>query len=189
MGSFFTNRAFGYQKAISALKNHPRKVDSREEATKIPNVGKKMADKIVEIVEEGSLRKVQEVCDNERIRTLDLFGRVWGAGPATAEKWYGQGLRTLQDLRLLPQESLSKHQQIGLRLFEDLDERMQREECTEILEQVTEVALKVISLLLFLSGLCFNQHLSIPSFLADSARPGGHRLRIVSQGQGYVRRP
>ncbi len=54
----FLGRAFGYQKAISALKNHPRRVESREEAAAIPNVGSKMADKIMEIIEEGSLRKV-----------------------------------------------------------------------------------------------------------------------------------
>ena len=38
-------RAFGYQKAIAAIKNHPRAIKSRIEATKIPNVGAKMAEK------------------------------------------------------------------------------------------------------------------------------------------------
>ena len=38
-------RAFGYQKAIAAIKNHPRQIRSRIEATKIPNVGAKMAEK------------------------------------------------------------------------------------------------------------------------------------------------
>ena len=38
-------RAFGYQKAIAAIKNHPRPIRSRIEATKIPNVGAKMAEK------------------------------------------------------------------------------------------------------------------------------------------------
>ena len=38
-------RAFGYQKAIAAIKNHPRQITSRMEASMIPNVGAKMAEK------------------------------------------------------------------------------------------------------------------------------------------------
>ena len=38
-------RAFGYQKAIAAIKSHPTPIRSRAEATKIPNVGAKMAEK------------------------------------------------------------------------------------------------------------------------------------------------
>ncbi len=129
-----TWRAFGYQKAISALRNYPRRIDSREEASKIPNVGRKMADKIMEIVEEGSLQKVAEVCEGEKVRTVDLFNRVWGVGPATAERLYEQGLRTLEDLK--EKGNLNKQQQIGLKHFADLDERMTRSECTEIYEEV-----------------------------------------------------
>ena len=42
--------------------------------------------------------QVREVCDNEKMKVMDLFNRVWGAGPKTADKWYEQGLRTLDDL-------------------------------------------------------------------------------------------
>ena len=115
---------------------------SREQAASIPNVGKKMADKIWEIVEDGELRKVAEVCGSEKVRTLDLFNRVWGVGPTTAEKWFEQGLRTLEDLRARP-ALLNRQQEVGLRLFDDLDERMRREECTEIYEEVKRTALQI----------------------------------------------
>ena len=39
-------RAFGYQKAIAAIKSHPRQISSRMEASTIPNVGAKMAEKV-----------------------------------------------------------------------------------------------------------------------------------------------
>ena len=38
-----------------------REISGREEAAAIPGVGKKMADKVAEIIEEGKLQKVEEV--------------------------------------------------------------------------------------------------------------------------------
>ncbi len=46
--------------------------------------------KIVEILESGSLEKVGQVCEGEKARVINLFNRVWGAGPASAEQWYQQ---------------------------------------------------------------------------------------------------
>lgn len=123
-------RAFGYEKAIAALKRYPTEITCRDEAAKIPGVGGKMADKIMEILESGSLQKVSEVCGSERVQTVELFTRVWGAGPATAESWYQQGFRTLQDLS--DKASLTKQQKVGLRHFQNLDERMERSEAAEI---------------------------------------------------------
>ena len=110
------------------------------------------------------MRKVSEVCDSEKMRVLDLFTRVWGAGPSTAEQWYEllcinylvvtcgtftinlryqKGLRSLRDVE--ERGNPNRHQTIGLRYFDDLDERMQREECTEILEFVRNAALSIQS--------------------------------------------
>jgi len=45
--------------------------------------------------------------------------RVWGIGQSTAERWYQQGCRTLDDLRQLP--SLTEVQQVGLKYFDDFE--------------------------------------------------------------------
>eukprot|EP00095_Tigriopus_kingsejongensis_P006026 maker-scaffold671_size114370-snap-gene-0.35 protein:Tk06026 transcript:maker-scaffold671_size114370-snap-gene-0.35-mRNA-1 annotation:"dna polymerase lambda-like" len=136
-----TWRAFGYQKAIAAIKKHPQAITCGAEAAQLPNVGRKMADKIAEILEDGSLRKVAEICDNEKMHTLDLFNRVWGAGPKTAEQWFQRGWRTLEDLA--QDEHLTRQQKVGLRLFHDLDERMSRDECTTIFGVVQRAALEI----------------------------------------------
>jgi len=136
-----TWRSFGYEKAIAAIKRHPRPISGREEAAAIRGVGHKMADKIEEILASGKLQKVGEVCGDERAVTLDLFNRIWGVGPTTAESWYTQGFRSLQDLR--QKAKLSRQQQVGLRLFDDLDERMPREEAAEIEASVRDHAMRI----------------------------------------------
>lgn len=61
-----------------------------KDAVALPGVGDKVASKVWEILETGSLRKVAEVCGSEKARTLELFTNIWGVGPSTAEGWYQQ---------------------------------------------------------------------------------------------------
>ena len=71
----------------------------KQEARAIRGVGKKLADKIIEILESGKLRKLDELSSNEDLKTIDLFTNLWGAGPTTAQNWVRLGYRTLDDLR------------------------------------------------------------------------------------------
>uniref|UniRef100_A0A673GZE2 DNA-directed DNA polymerase n=1 Tax=Sinocyclocheilus rhinocerous TaxID=307959 RepID=A0A673GZE2_9TELE len=54
-------RALGYSKAINALKSYHKPITSYEEACKIPGIGKRMADKIMEIMESAHLRKLDHI--------------------------------------------------------------------------------------------------------------------------------
>jgi len=63
-----TWRAFSYQKAASAIKNYGEKITKREDLEGMRGVGQKMADKVMEILEEGKLEKAEEICDSEKVR-------------------------------------------------------------------------------------------------------------------------
>ncbi len=47
-----------------------------------------MADKIVEIMESGHLRKLDHI--GEEVPVLEMFTNIWGAGAKTAQMWYQQ---------------------------------------------------------------------------------------------------
>ncbi|XP_016075538.1 PREDICTED: DNA polymerase lambda isoform X4 [Miniopterus natalensis] len=129
-------RALGYAKAINALKSFHKPVTSYQEACSIPGIGKRMAEKIVEILESGHLRKLDHISDN--VPVLELFSNIWGAGIKTAQMWYHQGFRSLEDIS--NQASLTTQQAIGLKHYDDFLERMPREEATEIEQTVRESA-------------------------------------------------
>ncbi|NXJ69160.1 DPOLL polymerase, partial [Rostratula benghalensis] len=130
-------RALGYSKAINALKSYHKPVTSYQEACKIPGIGKRMAEKILEILESGHLRKLDHI--SESVPVLELFSNIWGAGVKTAQMWYQQGFRTLDDIRT--RATLTSQQAVGLKHYTDFLERMPREEAAEIEQTVRQAAL------------------------------------------------
>merc|ERR1719348_2144740 len=96
----------------------------------------------MEMVENGRIKKVEEVCSSEKVKVLSLFSDVWGAGPKTAQAWWDRGFRSLDDLK---GASLTRQQQIGLRLFSDLNSRMPREEAGRLAALVREEAERLVS--------------------------------------------
>ncbi|KAM6306431.1 DNA polymerase lambda [Aegotheles albertisi] len=130
-------RSLGYSKAINALKSYHKPVMSYQEACKIPGIGKRMAEKILEILESGHLRKLDHI--SESVPVLELFSNIWGAGVKTAQTWYQQGFRTLDDIRT--KATLTSQQAVGLKHYADFLERMPREEAAEIEQTVRQAAL------------------------------------------------
>lgn len=61
-----------------------------------------------------------------KVRTVNLFGEIWGVGPATALKFYEKGHRNLDDLK--HDDSLTAAQKIGLKYFDDIKTRIPRHE-------------------------------------------------------------
>ena len=58
----------------------------QQEACQIPGIGHRMADKIMEIMESGHLRKLDHM--GEDVPVLELFSNIWGVGAKTAHLWY-----------------------------------------------------------------------------------------------------
>lgn len=101
-----------------------------------------MALKIMEIIELGKLSKAEDIMDG-KTKILDIFCKVWGAGPSTAETWYAQGYRNLEDLT--KNSKLTKQQQIGLKFYYDLQIRIPRTEIEQIKEIVAKEIYKIHS--------------------------------------------
>ncbi|XP_075922374.1 DNA polymerase lambda isoform X1 [Petromyzon marinus] len=137
-------RALGYSKAINALKAHHRPVATYEEACALPGVGERLAKKVAEIAQSGELRQLQHL--DPSVGVIATFTDIWGVGSKTAQAWYQQGLRTLDDVRA--RATLTRQQQIGLRHYDDLLLRMPRAEAHDIERTVCTAALAVDAALL-----------------------------------------
>lgn len=135
-------RSFSYQKAIPVIEKLDFKIESAEQVKHLPSIGKAMQEHIQEIVTTGKLSKLEHFETDEKVRTISLFGEVWGIGPATALKLYDKGYRTLDDLK--NDDSLTHAQKIGLKYFDDINTRIPRHEVQEmelLLQKVGEEVL------------------------------------------------
>jgi len=135
-------RSYSYQKAITTIRRCTKRIDSYEELIKLPGIGESLAKKIWEIIDTGSLEKLEDFQSSDYIRTIQLFGNVWGCGPHIAKQWYDQGFRSLDDVRT--KAKLSQNQQVGLKYYDEFLERIPRDEVTEIEAVVKEHAWRLV---------------------------------------------
>ncbi|XP_077544289.1 DNA polymerase lambda-like isoform X4 [Haemaphysalis longicornis] len=115
--------------------------ETASEARALPNVGKRLADKICEIIQRGKLQKLEEFQSQETLVAQNLFTKIWGAGPSTAQKWVQQGYRSLD--QLAAEGNLTSQQKIGLKHFDDFLEKMPRAEAGLIADTVTRAAFSI----------------------------------------------
>ncbi|KAL8286433.1 hypothetical protein RQP46_004450 [Phenoliferia psychrophenolica] len=122
-------RERGYRKAAGALRNCPDPIRTYSEALALKDVGKKIALKVVEIVKTGTHRRVGLRTDRDK--AIERFKGVYGVGPKLAADFYDNGRRTVADLHL---EKLTVPQQLGLQYYDDLAQRIPRDEVTQLFD-------------------------------------------------------
>nr|XP_011463389.1 PREDICTED: DNA polymerase lambda-like isoform X2 [Fragaria vesca subsp. vesca] len=123
-------RSFSYYKAVPVIEKLPFKIQSAEQVKGLPGIGKSMQDHIQEIVTTGKLSKLEHFETDEKVKTISLFEEIWGVGPATALKLFEKGHRTLDDLK--DEDSLTHSQQLGLKYYDDIKQRIPRHEAQEM---------------------------------------------------------
>jgi len=119
----FSARA--YAKVISQL--HDKKIESYEDLKDVTGIGKKIEQKIKEILETGSLVAAEKVKECYNMEALDAFQKIYGVGPTKASEIIKKGIITIEQLRE-NQNLLNDKQKIGLQYYEDLLERIPRSE-------------------------------------------------------------
>jgi DNA polymerase/3'-5' exonuclease PolX len=119
-------RTLSFRKGLSTLKRQERKITTKEEALKLPNVGSSIAESIEKIVQTGKLQRLEATKEDPLNDVHQLFMGVYGVGLVQANKWVSAGYRTLDDLR--EKADLSDTQKVGLDHYDDLQQRVPRAE-------------------------------------------------------------
>lgn len=131
--------ALSYGKGIGAIRAYPRVITSAKEAEKMKHIGKKMAVKIKEYIEQGEISEVRNILNSKRYQILDMFWSVHDAGPSTALKWYEKGYTTIEEVREKEWHSLTSSQKIGIDLRDDFAKKVSRQDTEAIVKEVMRV--------------------------------------------------
>ncbi|XP_043844541.1 DNA-directed DNA/RNA polymerase mu isoform X3 [Dromiciops gliroides] len=155
-------RLLSFRRAASVLKALPGPITSQSQLHRLPHFGDHTSRIVQEVLEHGVSSEVEKVKQSERYQTMkplilacqgirnlapdpgiqQLFTQIFGVGVKTADKWYREGLRTLDDLRGQTRK-LSRQQEAGIRYFEDLCTPVWRHEADAI-QKTVEAAVRQV---------------------------------------------
>lgn len=123
-----------YATVLRHLESYALPIRTREEIPAFQGVGEKIRKKMEEIVETGRLEAAERAKASYPLEALALFEKIYGVGPVKANELVQRGLRTLTDLRVelhLVPDLLHDKQKAGLAYYEDLQQRISRDEMRE----------------------------------------------------------
>ncbi|KAI9864103.1 MAG: hypothetical protein M1813_003420 [Trichoglossum hirsutum] len=133
-----------YSTSIASLAAYPYLLASTKEVLALPGCDAKIAHLFHEWKVNGKIQVVEDIENDPALRVLQLFYDIWGVGATTAwDFYYDRGWRDLDDIVEQGWDSLSRVQQIGVKYFEELQQKISRQEVESIAEIIAQHARKV----------------------------------------------
>lgn len=116
-------RARAYQKAQESLLSCSKDIFTTSDLKGVSGIGKSILEKLKEYDTTGKI----ELIENEKKNPVNVFMDVYGIGPKKAKELVEKGIQTIPQLRK-NQHLLNDVQQVGLNYYEDILERIPRNE-------------------------------------------------------------
>lgn len=127
----FKARAYGT--VIQQLQTEREPIYTMADLADIKGMGEKIREKVKEIFETGQLKAAEAAKETYNLKAHDELQGVYGIGPAKATELIRKGIHSVEELRQVLEDNtiLNDKQRIGLQYYEDLLQRIPREEMTE----------------------------------------------------------
>ncbi|KAI0396175.1 Nucleotidyltransferase [Xylariaceae sp. FL0594] len=132
-----------YSTSIAAIAAYPYLLQSPAEVARLPGCGAKIVDLFRQWKETGYLDDVEEAASNPRMKVLLLFYDIWGVAAKTANEFYNRGWRDLDDVVEYGWDKLNRVQQIGVKYYEEFNEKIPRREVEAISDVILQHANRI----------------------------------------------
>jgi DNA polymerase beta len=124
-------RARAYATVIKQLTQLEHPVHTLEDLYYIKGMGEKITEKVKEILSTGQLQSAERVKTTHSVDAFQVFQHIYGVGPAKVRALLQLGIQSVEQLRAEVKKNpllLNDKQKVGLQYYEDLLERIPREE-------------------------------------------------------------
>ncbi|KAI8627746.1 Nucleotidyltransferase [Xylariaceae sp. FL1651] len=132
-----------YSTSIAAVAAYPYLLSTASEVARLPGCGPKIVELYKQWKENGYLDDVQEAASNPKMKVLLLFYEIWGVAAKTANDFYNRGWRDLDDIVENGWDKISRVQQVGVKYYEELQEKIPRAEVEAISHIILQHANKI----------------------------------------------
>lgn len=117
-------KAKAYSKAIDTIELLENPIKTKEDLKGLKSIGKSIADKIIEFIETGKMHSVQRALSDDKFSLSQELSKIYGMGPANISNIISK-INKFEDLYLPEnQDLLNDKQKIGLKYYNDLNEKM-----------------------------------------------------------------
>jgi len=124
-----------YDKVLKGLRTFDKPIKTIEDIESISGIGARIKEKIREIIETGVLKAAENIKADSGVNATDLIMGIYGIGAVKANDLIkNHNIRTIAGLREAVEKNpklLNEKQKIGLKYFEDIQERIPRKEMEE----------------------------------------------------------
>jgi len=129
-----------YKRGQETILAYPEPIISVSQLKGLPGIGPTIMEKLKEYQETGTL----ELLEREKNKPEYMLTNVYGIGPIKAKELVEKfGIKSIQELRERQEEVLNVVQKIGLKYYEDIQERIPRSEIDEYNETFSSIFDKV----------------------------------------------
>ncbi|XP_032889520.1 DNA nucleotidylexotransferase [Amblyraja radiata] len=128
-----------YSRAASMLKSLPYPITGMNDLEGLPCIGDQTRVIIEELLEEGVCSKVESLLCDEKYKARKLFTSVFGVGVKTADKWYGLGFRTLEEIKATKDITFTKMQRAGFLYYEDILQAVRKAEAEAVVQIIGDI--------------------------------------------------
>ncbi|KAI1280128.1 hypothetical protein F5Y07DRAFT_355996 [Xylaria sp. FL0933] len=132
-----------YSTSIAAVGAYPYLISSAAEVARLPGCGPKIVELYKQWKEHGSLDDLEEAASSSKMKVLLLFYDIWGVGAKTANDFYNRGWRDLDDIVEFGWDTITRVQQIGVKYYEELQEKIPRSEVEDIASIILKYANRI----------------------------------------------
>jgi DNA polymerase/3'-5' exonuclease PolX len=126
--------AAAYKKVLGQLKAIAGPVRSLDDLAGVEGIGAKMKLKLSEIFSTGKLRAAEEAKADPDFVAYNELLKIYGVGPVKARQFVDAGINGVEAIRKLvarDPSALTAAQKLGLKYYEDTQERIERSEIDE----------------------------------------------------------
>ena len=136
-------RIRAYQQAVQYLHSHPHPIYTKEDVMNYySELGKKTLEKMVEIVETGTLELYEEIQKIEWFHQRREFLSIIGFGPSKVDEIMKRGIRTIEELKKDKSIRLTDLQKKGLEYAGKLEMKIPRKVIEEIVGKMEKIVEK-----------------------------------------------
>ncbi|CAJ2507964.1 Uu.00g091500.m01.CDS01 [Anthostomella pinea] len=132
-----------YSTSTASIAAYPYRISHVAEIARLPGCGQKIVELYLQWKENGYLNDVEQAAASPKMRVLKLFYEIWGVGETTANEFYNRGWRDLDDIVEHGWDKLTRVQQIGVKYYDELLEKIPRAEVESIADIILQHANRI----------------------------------------------